>query len=159
MMPLMRFAQHKVFPTDSVLLLRVAMIPMPMRRYARRAKERDMYHRFETLAEGVTLYLGDCREILPCLGKVDVVVTDPPYGCNKACWDGSFPTEWYLLAKAERVVTITGSAGVRDVVRLVGDEFIDVIAARNLNGMTRGPIGFGNWLSAVVSRGKPRQGV
>lgn len=27
----------------------------------------------------VSLYLGDCREILPTLGKVDVVVTDPPY--------------------------------------------------------------------------------
>ena len=26
------------------------------------------------------LYLGDCREILPTLGKVDAVVTDPPYG-------------------------------------------------------------------------------
>lgn len=25
------------------------------------------------------LYLGDCREILPTLGKVDAVVTDPPY--------------------------------------------------------------------------------
>ena len=27
-----------------------------------------------------TLMLGDCREILPTLGKVDAVVTDPPYG-------------------------------------------------------------------------------
>jgi DNA modification methylase len=26
------------------------------------------------------LYLGDCREILPTLGRVDAVVTDPPYG-------------------------------------------------------------------------------
>jgi len=28
------------------------------------------------------LYLGDCLEILPTLGKVDAVVTDPPYGVN-----------------------------------------------------------------------------
>lgn len=35
--------------------------------------------RTETIAEGVTLHLGDCREILPTLGKVDAVVTDPPY--------------------------------------------------------------------------------
>jgi DNA modification methylase len=35
--------------------------------------------RQEALAEGVALYLGDCREILPTLGKVDAVVTDPPY--------------------------------------------------------------------------------
>jgi DNA modification methylase len=27
-----------------------------------------------------TLYLGDCRDVLPMLGKVDAVVTDPPYG-------------------------------------------------------------------------------
>jgi site-specific DNA-methyltransferase (adenine-specific) len=36
------------------------------------------------LAEGVTLYLGDCREILPTLPKVDAVVTDPPYGISFA---------------------------------------------------------------------------
>ena len=30
-----------------------------------------------------TLYLGDCREILPTLPKVDAVITDPPYGINK----------------------------------------------------------------------------
>lgn len=26
------------------------------------------------------LYLGDCMEVLPTLGKVDAVITDPPYG-------------------------------------------------------------------------------
>ena len=31
-----------------------------------------------------TLYLGDCREILPTLPKVDAVVTDPPYGIGFA---------------------------------------------------------------------------
>ena len=31
---------------------------------------------------GATLYLGDCLEILPTLGKVDAVVTDPPYGID-----------------------------------------------------------------------------
>jgi site-specific DNA-methyltransferase (adenine-specific) len=30
-----------------------------------------------------TLYLGDCAEILPTLGKVDAVVTDPPYGLRQ----------------------------------------------------------------------------
>ena len=32
--------------------------------------------------EHCTLYLGDCLEVLPTLGKVDAVVTDPPYGNN-----------------------------------------------------------------------------
>ena len=31
-----------------------------------------------------TLYLGDCREVLPTLGAVDAVVTDPPYGMAAA---------------------------------------------------------------------------
>ena len=30
-----------------------------------------------------TLYEGDCRDILPTLGKVDAVITDPPYGIGK----------------------------------------------------------------------------
>lgn len=29
-----------------------------------------------------TLYLGDCMDILPTLGKVDAVITDPPYGID-----------------------------------------------------------------------------
>lgn len=35
--------------------------------------------RKETLADGVDLYLGDCREVLPTLGQVDHFITDPPY--------------------------------------------------------------------------------
>lgn len=31
-----------------------------------------------------TLYLGDCRDILPTLGRVDAVVTDPPYGIGES---------------------------------------------------------------------------
>lgn len=34
--------------------------------------------------QDATLYLGDCREILPLLPKVDAVVTDPPYGIGYA---------------------------------------------------------------------------
>lgn len=32
-----------------------------------------------------TLYHGDCLEIMPTLGPIDAVVTDPPYGMN---WSG-----------------------------------------------------------------------
>lgn len=57
-----------------------------------------------------TLYLGDCRDVLPTLGRVDAVVTDPPYGIGEhggACrtrgkpgyakhenkgWDGDRPS-------------------------------------------------------------------
>ena len=38
--------------------------------------------RIETIGKA-TLYLGDCREILPTLDKVDCVITDPPYNVGK----------------------------------------------------------------------------
>ena len=31
---------------------------------------------------GITIYHGDCREVLPTLPKVDLVLTDPPYGMS-----------------------------------------------------------------------------
>ncbi len=31
---------------------------------------------------GITIYNADCREVLPTLDKVDLVLTDPPYGVN-----------------------------------------------------------------------------
>ena len=34
--------------------------------------------------DGITIYHGDCREILPTLPKVDLVLTDPPYGIGYA---------------------------------------------------------------------------
>lgn len=32
--------------------------------------------------ESVTLWHGDCREVLPLIDPVDLVLTDPPYGIN-----------------------------------------------------------------------------
>lgn len=38
--------------------------------------------------EHCTLYLGDCLDVLPTLGKVDAVVTDPPYGLGSSWGNG-----------------------------------------------------------------------
>jgi site-specific DNA-methyltransferase (adenine-specific) len=54
--------------------------------------------RTETIGDA-TLYLGDCRDILPTLGKVDAVVTDPPYGIG-------------LTAKSNKWVTHQGTGYV-----------------------------------------------
>lgn len=48
--------------------------------------------RIETIGD-CTLYLGDCRDILPTLGPVDAVVTDPPYGIASA-WKGGGGHGW-----------------------------------------------------------------
>jgi site-specific DNA-methyltransferase (adenine-specific) len=44
--------------------------------------------RIETIGSA-TLYLGDCRDILPTLPKVDAVITDPPYGILNLAGAGS----------------------------------------------------------------------
>lgn len=40
---------------------------------------REPWKRHERIGD-CDLYLGDCLEVLPALGQVDAVVTDPPYG-------------------------------------------------------------------------------
>ncbi len=42
--------------------------------------------------EYATIYHGDCREILPTLEKVDLVLTDPPYGIGDK-WKGGFSSK------------------------------------------------------------------
>ena len=57
--------------------------------------------RKETLSDGIELWLGDCRDVLPLVGRVDAVVTDPPYGIGadkgksgrKISFNGSRPIE------------------------------------------------------------------
>lgn len=54
--------------------------------------------RVETIGDA-TLYLGDCLEILPTLGKVDALLTDPPYGIvhdfgTQNRLDGSRALQW-----------------------------------------------------------------
>ncbi len=44
--------------------------------------------------DGITIYHGDCRQILPHLPKVDLVLTDPPYGIGEA--RGKNKTRWQL---------------------------------------------------------------
>ena len=71
--------------------------------------------RIETIGDA-TLYLGDCRDILPTLGKVDAVVTDPPYGVDFAEWDGEAAMDWLPMARdlAPSVFVTTGIKNLHD---------------------------------------------
>ena len=66
-----------------------------------------------------TIYHGDCREILPEMGDVDIVVTDPPYGIEfrsnyrkvmyeQIVGDGELPVDlvWLALSKATRAAYV-----------------------------------------------------
>jgi DNA modification methylase len=50
--------------------------------------------------EGLTLYHGDCLDVLPTLEPVDAVVTDPPYGLEfmGKAWDHGVPGVPYWAA-------------------------------------------------------------
>lgn len=70
--------------------------------------------RIETIGLA-TLYLGDCREVLPTLAPCDLILTDPPYGLGEAAgknksrskmavakdygnddWDNEPPPAWVI---------------------------------------------------------------
>lgn len=54
--------------------------------------------------KGISIYVGDCREILPSLSNIDSVITDPPYGLSFMGkeWDHGVPgiEFWDLVSKA-----------------------------------------------------------
>ena len=53
--------------------------------------------RIETIGNA-TLYLGDCRDILHTLPKVDLVLTDPPYGIGSLMKGGTNTGHWCMLS-------------------------------------------------------------
>lgn len=54
--------------------------------------------RVEHIGEA-TLYLGDCMEVLPTLGKVDAVITDPPYGLAEKLCGGTWGKQFDGVSK------------------------------------------------------------
>ena len=75
-----------------------------------------------------TLYLGDCRDILPTLGKVDAVVTDPPYGIahkwqggkghgwGKADNDKALRNEWDESTPSPETMALVLAAGAEAII-------------------------------------------
>ena len=98
----------------------------------------------------VTLYCGDALGILSQLNKVDLCLTEP------ASWENPL---WYELARkiSTRMGLITHPAGLKKSVQLVGNDLVDVIAARNLTKSREGALGKTNWIAAVlIGEGFPK---
>lgn len=54
---------------------------------------------------GITIYVGDAREVLPTLGTFDLLLTDPPYGINigtgaRHRFESNAPRRWHGVAHA-----------------------------------------------------------
>lgn len=74
--------------------------------------------------DAVTLYVGDCREVLPALGvTVDLVVADPPYGETSLAWD-RWPDGWLAVA-----AEVTRSLWCFGSMRMFGEHWGEFAAA------------------------------
>ncbi len=70
--------------------------------------------RVEHLAEGIELHLGDCLDVMPSVGAVTAIVTDPPYGLGKRMQGGTWGAKdemsgflrWDLEARQEWIDAI-----------------------------------------------------
>ena len=72
--------------------------------------------------KGIVIYHADCREILPQLEKVDLVLTDPPYGLDwkSTGFQQNFKTDW----KAAKSWDVRPDAPLMAVVKAAGREWI-----------------------------------
>lgn len=66
--------------------------------------------RVETIGDA-TLYLADCREVLPTLSGIDAVVTDPPYGVS---FESNFVAAKTTAAWMRRQIANDGDVSARD---------------------------------------------
>ena len=81
-------------------------------------------------ADGCTIYHGDCREILPELPKVDLVLTDPPYGISGSgkvqlrgnitvsdyVNDDELPLWWIADTQCDAAIVFTDTARLTTVI-------------------------------------------
>lgn len=105
--------------------------------------------------EHVTLYHGHCEDILPGLPDeaAMLTLTDPPYGIGKADWDDEFHLGW--MAEAARIAPILGlMPGTWNMLRCPPGaarlSYRWTLAAHLVNGMTKGAIGWANWIPCLV---------
>jgi len=61
--------------------------------------------------DGITIYHADCRDVLPQLDKVDLVLTDPPYGIgfsgyesHRDCISGYYEWLWPICESLENLI-------------------------------------------------------
>jgi len=98
--------------------------------------------------DGITIYHGDCRDILPTLPPVDLVLTDPPYGVGKADWDALLPLDWLILCR--RISPIVAfTPGVTHMYSYPPPDW-PLCWARPASVQRNGLGGFNNWEPILV---------
>jgi 16S rRNA G966 N2-methylase RsmD len=99
------------------------------------------------------LFCGDTstEEFVSRMPKVPFAFADPPYNAGVAEWDEGF--EWrhdWLIEKAQVVAVTPGISSIFDFARITKMPYKWSVACWIDNGMTRGALGFGNWIYAAI---------
>lgn len=115
---------------------------------------------------GVDLYLGDCKTVLPHIGKVDAVVTDPPYNVGKdyGVHNDSMPEADYAKWMTE-VVDLCSMIAVRHAwvaPRYKMKLFLSILPNAHIIVVERGASGpyRGGWsdqFETILCSGKPNR--
>jgi site-specific DNA-methyltransferase (adenine-specific) len=112
---------------------------------------------------GITIYHGDCREILPQLGKVDAVITDPPYNCGKdygTSKDNMDPEEYAAMLGSIAGVEAGCHAWVTPHIRLaLFAGLLETAYPVAIRRWAQGPIrgGWSDQFLTLLIKGKPRK--
>jgi DNA-binding transcriptional regulator YdaS (Cro superfamily) len=102
------------------------------------------------------LYCGDSanNEFATRAEGAAFAFADPPYNAGKADWDHNF--QWrhdYLTDVAEIVAVTPGISAIADFFAVTRMPYRWSMAAWITNGMTRGALGFGNWIYLALFSG------
>ncbi len=95
------------------------------------------------------LYCGDTSspEFYTKVPSAAFAFADPPYNANAAEWDNAFAWnhDW-LIGKAGVVAVTPGIVSIFDFARTTQMPYVWSMSCWIANGMTRGALGFGNWI-------------
>ena len=115
-------------------------------------RQTAIYGQWYTLGEH-RLYCGSNTDeaFLSELPKSAMAFADPPYNANAADWDSNYTWSCdYLTEFADLVVVTPGISAISDFFNITEMPYKWSVSAYITNGMTRGALGFGNWIYAAI---------
>jgi site-specific DNA-methyltransferase (adenine-specific) len=106
------------------------------------------YVRKEELAEGVTLYLGDCLKVLPGFCEFDGIITDPPYEHRMQQLHADFMLRRTDGGPQRKAIDFSSVADLRE-------PFLDQVKRLNRGWLLAfcNVEGVGEWQSSILARG------
>lgn len=95
----------------------------------------------DTSSEAFTKHLPTCA----------LAFADPPYNADAAEWDNDFNWQHDYLAGYAGIVAVTpGIVSIFDFAKTTTMPYVWSLSCTISNGMTRGAVGFGNWIYAAL---------